>query len=362
MSRVIFDWQVFAEQKYGGVSHYFFELMRALERRGNWTPVVAPGIHVCPLPAEVETVGFKVRIPAFPHRVRALRIANRMLHGSTVGRHNVAVYHPTWYDSTTLDRFAHLPMVLTIHDLIPERWPHGVGGPGLAQRREAIRRAVTVICVSEATRERLVHYYPDSEHKARVARLGLTIDPHTARWSPSVPLTDTARYFAFVGKRGWYKDFETVVRALAKTRDVGLVVAGGGQLEPKFDRLIAELGLANRIRVVPNPSEDRLVRILQSSCGLISASREEGFGLPALEALSLGVPALLTDIAVYRELFSRWAALYPVGDSTTLATLIERTVTRPPPPVPAEVLTAAFSWDRAAAATEAAYAAAAGSD
>jgi glycosyltransferase involved in cell wall biosynthesis len=165
-----------------------------------------------------------------------------------------------------------------------------------------------------------------------------------------------------VGKRGWYKDFETVVRALAKTNDVRLVVVGGGQLEPKFDRLIAELGLANRIRVVPNPSEDRLARILRSSCGLISASREEGFGLPALEALSLGVPALLTDIAAYRELFSRWADLYPVGDFTTLATLMERTVARPPPPVPAEVLATAFSWDRAAAATEAAYAAAAGSD
>jgi glycosyltransferase involved in cell wall biosynthesis len=67
---------------------------------------------------------------------------------------------------------------------------------------------------------------------------------------------------------------------------------------------------------------------MQHASGLIQASIAEGFGLPVAEAGALGVPLLLSDIAVFHEVAGAAAAYFPVSDSARLAQLLEQALSR----------------------------------
>lgn len=354
---VAFDLQVFAEQRHGGVSRYFRELMGKLSARAAWSPVVTPGFHIAPLPRKgIRRVAPLTRVPPLPHSVRALRAANRLALATRKRAvlTEAAVYHPTWYDRATIELLGEMPLVVTIHDLIPERWPAVTTPAQLAERSWVIERAAAILCVSNATREALADHYPGTEAKATVAHLGMSDDLTAPVPSPA---READPYFVYVGKRGSYKDFPTCLRAVAGARaDVRLVVAGGGPPEASALAFLERHQLAERVRFEPAPDDRKMRELLAGSCGLISSSREEGFGLPPLEALALGVPVVLSDIPVYREVYGPWASFFPPGDAQALASLLERTLDAPPRPAGREDLIAAFSWDQVAARAEDAYA------
>ena len=262
-----------------------------------------------------------------------------------------SVYHPTWYHGPTLAAWDSLPIVLTIHDLIPEKWP-GVTSPAqLLDRREAIRKAKALVCVSESTQSELGVHYPWAIAKSLVALLGIS------DLAGEVEPRESARpYFVHIGKRGAYKDFATIVRALSITPpDVQVVAAGGGPRSEREQEMLRSARLESRVRFEPDLTDEALAQVLDGSHGLISASREEGFGLPALEALARGRPVILADIAVYRELFGKWGRFFTPGDHEALASAV-REVLETPPLVPARSdLEAAFSWTETARITARAY-------
>jgi glycosyltransferase involved in cell wall biosynthesis len=262
-----------------------------------------------------------------------------------------SVYHPTWYHGPSLAAWDSLPIVLTIHDLIPEKWP-GVTSPAqLLDRREAIRKAKTVICVSESTRAELGVHYPWATEKSEVALLGISDLAGEVE-----PRESSRPYFVHVGKRGAYKDFATIVRALSITpSDIQVVAAGGGPRSEREQEMLTSKRLESRVHFQPDLTDEALAQLLDGSKGLISASREEGFGLPALEALARGRPVILADIAVYRELFRKWGRFFPPGDHEALASAV-LAVLQDPPVVPLRSdLDAAFSWTETARITASAY-------
>ena len=55
---------------------------------------------------------------------------------------------------------------------------------------------------------------------------------------------------------------------------------------------------------------------------MIQASLAEGFGLPIVEAGRMGVPLVLSDIPVFREIAGKEASYFPVGDATALASVV----------------------------------------
>ena len=262
-----------------------------------------------------------------------------------------SVYHPTWYHGPSLAAWDSLPIVLTIHDLIPEKWP-GVTSPAqLIDRREAIRKAKAVVCVSESTQTELGVHYPWAIAKSEVALLGISDLAGEVE-----PRGSTRPYFVHIGKRGAYKDFATIVRALSITpAEVQVVAAGGGPRSDREQEMLTSARLESRVRFEPNLTDEALAQLLDGSQGLISASREEGFGLPALEALARGRPVILADIAVYRELFGKWGRFFMPGDHEALASALLEVLETPPLVPLRSDLEAAFSWTETARITARAY-------
>ena len=353
MPRAVYDSQVFAEQEHGGVSRYFLALTERLPHVSEWTPELALGVHLttASLPATTKLFGPRLRVPPLPHTFRMKRLANSVLMRARRPRDDGStVYHPTWYHSQTIRAWAHLPIALTIHDLIPEEWP-GVTTPNqLADRRIALEQARVVICVSQSTMNKLADHYPVAAERAVVARLGVSSLPNPSAVAAANP------YFVHVGKRGAYKDFVTVIRSLLQiSSDISLVALGGGGPTARETDWLQSSGLRDRVRFEAAVSDQRLADLLGGSQGLISASREEGFGLPPLEALAIGKPVILSDIPVYRELYSKWASFFSPGDAEGLAHSITETLTTPAVLPERQELEATFSWAETARLTAEAY-------
>ena len=80
-----------------------------------------------------------------------------------------------------------------------------------------------------------------------------------------------------------------------------------------------EPGLEGRVRLMGFVGDADLVDLYRAAAAFVSASRDEGFNMPVLEAMASAVPTLCSDIPVHRELFEGAAAFFPADDEVALA-------------------------------------------
>jgi len=134
------------------------------------------------------------------------------------------------------------------------------------------------------------------------------------------------------------KDHHTLLRAMRLLPPrFSLLVVGDGPMRAELERTAAELGVADRtvfLRAVENPYP-----LMRRVDVLALTSREEGFGLVALEAAALGVPFVGTAVGGLVELCG-WLGqpTVPAGDAEALAATIVRLATGGPPAVSARLL------------------------
>ena len=113
------------------------------------------------------------------------------------------------------------------------------------------------------------------------------------------------RWFVYPAVTWPHKNHELLIRAFAtvaaQEHDVVLVLTGGeAQSEDQVRAQIAGTGLRGRAAHGAHPRNDMLA-IVRGAVALTFPSRYEGFGLPVLEAMSLGTPVLAGDAAALPE-------------------------------------------------------------
>ncbi|MCG8463089.1 MAG: glycosyltransferase family 4 protein [Holophagales bacterium] len=234
-------------------------------------------------------------------------------------------------------------LVVTVHDLTVERFPETMRE---STRRElqgrlrgTLEAASWVLTDSEAVRKEMVDARLAPAERVSVAWLapGATA-PGRSRGEPRPPAGRPERYVLFVGTLEPRKDLGTLVRAFGRWRaatggDVGgarLVVCGGEGWKSRelADRLrkAEEEGWLRRYGYLPDEEISALYRDAE---WLALPSIYEGFGLPAVEAMAWGVPLLLSEIPVLREVAGEAALYAPPGDVDAWAGLLERALGAP---------------------------------
>jgi glycosyltransferase involved in cell wall biosynthesis len=187
----------------------------------------------------------------------------------------------------------------------------------------------------------------------RVLVTPLGVDPawFTAR-PPSVELRHQfglpGSYLLFVGQAGPRKGLPTLRRAHASVPGLPPLVLAGPGHTGRDDRVI-RLGYLSQVE---------LRSVVAGAAAVVLPSRDEGFGLPVLEALACNVPVVCSDIPALREVAGGQATLVPYGNVEALAAALTQALEDPPS---AEVLAArrahaaGFTWRRCARTTLAAY-------
>lgn len=126
----------------------------------------------------------------------------------------------------------------------------------------------------------------------------------TARYSPaavsaSIRQALRTRYgrplVVSIGRLVYYKGFEDLIAA-ARVVEASFVIVGGGPLESRLRALSDELP---NVHLVGAVEEEEIPQYLAAAdCFVLaSTSRAESFGIATLEAQSMGVPAVVTDVA-----------------------------------------------------------------
>ena len=324
--RLAFDEQIFVAQQYGGISRLFAELSKQFLREGSLE------VELLPLDAPVVN-RYLLDEPYLRDRLKVSDAGSTM---AALARYfvrmrprtSVDVIHNTFYLPHGLAGYPKARRVVTVHDMIPELLPKSRRRLDfITLKKRYVMSADHVICVSEATRNDMLRVYGDVKAPISVVHHG--VDPIFRPGGQRVPgLPD--RYLLFVGNRGQYKDANVLLSAFAAMRKkadwVALVFTGGGAFTRAERAQQQELGIADRVIQI-SLKDTAMSGAYGNALMCVFPSRFEGFGLPALEAMACGTPALLAQGSSLPEVGGDAAKYFTPGDAQDLSVAIEGLLT-----------------------------------
>jgi glycosyltransferase involved in cell wall biosynthesis len=260
-------------------------------------------------------------------------------------------------------------IVVTLHDLIwvdharevePTAvhawWRQRLGSTAI---RYALRTADHVVCNSEATRRAAERWIAPA--RCTVVYHGVGREFFARDGDNGAP-NDRAPYVAAFGVPKAYKNIACLVRAFAllagERPDLGLVLlAGDGGARADINRL----GLADRVTVYGPLTDPQLRAVVQHAAVFVVPSLVEGFGLPAIEAMALGTPLIVSDTPALREVAGDAAIMFdplkPPSLAVAIAKMLDDRQLRIDVTARARVRAGQFRWSRCAQQTLAVYAA-----
>jgi glycosyltransferase involved in cell wall biosynthesis len=361
--RVLYDHQAFSLQSAGGISRYYYELLRHLSQLDSCRPEIAIGVQrngfdFRNLPG-VKAWGFQGLGSLASGKTRY--ILNELLSTALLSFcGEFDVYHPTLYRHVRAARWK--KMVITHHDCAYERYP------ALFNRVEMIKRlrarqfqtADAIICPSESTRRDLHEFYDVPESKTFVVHHGVTRMQRDS--SVRCEFVCDYPFLLYVGSRASYKNFHALLSGFAAAglkSEFGIVVVGGGAPTDADLALIRETDLVGRIEFVPRASDALLAELYAQAHLLVYPSLYEGFGFPPLEAMSLGCPVLAARTSALPEICRNAAFYFEPNDLESLVCSL-RTACFDEPQRTAKVrdgksLIPSYTWQKCAANALAIY-------
>ena len=207
------------------------------------------------------------------------------------------------------------PCVLTVHDVIPLEQPESMSAFRRLVYRELVRdalRAELVLTDSHASRTEILRHFPGAKAMQVVyppLRDAGRDEPWPA-WPRPVVLA--------VGINKPHKGLDMLVRAIAALpSDERPVLVSAGPADarwPSVTEFAERAGIRDDVVALGMVPEARLAGLYRSATLFAFPTRQEGFGLPLLEAMALGVPAVVSDLPVLREIGEGSACYCPAGD------------------------------------------------
>ena len=224
---------------------------------------------------------------------------------------------------------ADVPMVVTIHDVSfaahPEWFSWREGRRRRFVSRLAARRAARIITISDFSKQEIVRHLGVSPAKVEVIYVGST------RMTPPRPShSDGDPTILFVGSFFNRRHIPALLagfeRVAATHQSVRLVLVGDNRTRPYIDvgQLIAQSPAGDRIRALAYAGDDELASLYQRARAFVFLSEYEGFAMTPLEALGCGVPVVLLDTDVAREIYGPAATYVERPDPALIAGGLER--------------------------------------
>jgi glycosyltransferase involved in cell wall biosynthesis len=337
---------------HAGIGRYIRSLYCSLLQL---SPALNLSLLVDPLQAKhtQQEIGPSGIIP-FPAKIYSVK---EQLHGLRLAgahvKHTTLFHFPHYNVPWFLPRHS----VVTIHDLTHFQYPQLFGRRvWLAFRllQRAIQRAGHIITVSQATRQALETFLPVAKGKTTVIYHGVAsyFRPLPAEVVEDFKrVTQLQRFLLYIGSAKPHKNLPRLLQAFAQVRAqcpyIELVMLG---VKPSVP-----LEHLTGIRTYHCVSDEHLVRWYNAAEALVLPSLNEGFGLPALEAMACGTPVIASNVAALPEVVGDAGLLVNPWDVEALAQAIQQLLSN-------HALrhdlrrrglkrAQSFSWDKAAAQT-----------
>ena len=235
--------------------------------------------------------------------------------------------------------------IVTIHDLIadvyyPAHFPGSVSRLKslffrMAKSRSALR-APTVICPSQATAEGVArHYHVPMDKIAVIPEAAAKLFGGQTEPVPNRP-TKQRPYILTVASLSPHKNIEGLVRAFAHARasyhlehELRIVGMRGTDASRVGRFLGGGISQDLPVRYLGYVSEEKLLGMYRGADLLVYVPFVEGFGLPPLEAMAMGVPVIASNRSSVPEVCGDAALLVPPGNVTAIGDAIGDVLTNP---------------------------------
>jgi glycosyltransferase involved in cell wall biosynthesis len=288
-------------------------------------------------------------------------------------RLRIDVIHSLHY---TFPLFSRAARVVTIHDLTFFLWPQMHTRSRTIVFQPFIRAALgiveAVVFVSDSTRRDAERLRASSGQVRIVTPLGVAEEAFAQPCEALIrmhleQLRVGKPYLLFVGTIEPRKNLQLLIEAFDSVAhdfpDVSLVLAGKvGWHSETFDRAIKASKFRDRIRQLGYVDDEQKQALLAGSAALVYPSLYEGFGLPVLEAMALGIPVVTSNVSSLPEVGGDAAMLVDPASPAEIAAAVRNILSDAG--LAAQLAKAgperarAFPWSQTAEKTYAAYCAA----
>lgn len=221
--------------------------------------------------------------------------------------------------------------ILTLHDMIyyrhrtpprdlPEiiRLGWRVFYSTYTPQRITLNSADAVCTVSETSKRQIVD--------ARLTKRAVSVIPNAPsalEATPVRPRVNDVMNLVYMGSFMGYKNVETLVRAagiLGEDYRLHLL----SRISEDTERRLTALAPNAQLVFHHGVSDAEYARLLSDQAVLVTASLDEGYGLPIAEALAVGVPAVVSELEIFREVAGDGALYFPAMDAEAAAAQIRR--------------------------------------
>jgi len=308
MEAIYFDARFIRLDRHDGISRFSTELVKALVHKAPVVCIIHDLRQLDFLPQGIEYL-----VLNHPQSLSEFFIARKL---NKVGAKRV--FSPMQLMGSVGRKYK---LILTLHDLIyyrhrkpPQDLNFLIRGTwrlyhlSYQPQRWLLNRADAIATVSETT-------------KALIEKHHLTRKPVTVVYNaPDKVVSEprdsapTDRKLIYIGSFMPYKNVETLIRAVGMLPDFELHLlskitsARKSQLQELVNKSQAKVIFHNGV------SDEEYRNLLNGAFALVTASKDEGFGIPLVEAMQLGTPVVVSDLEIFREVAGE-AGLFFEADS-----------------------------------------------
>ena len=291
--KIFYDYQIFYWQRYGGISTYFCNLIENLKFLNNDLKIISP-VYINELIGghnlNNQIHGNKItKIPRYSRKF--LRYLNDIYFEYYCFKNKADIIHHTYYEK--IFDFGKKKNILTVYDLIHEKSLKNNTKDYFSAKANAIAKADHIICISENTQRDLIEFYKVEKEKTSVVYLASSYN------SQPLKKKDTTQFILYVGDRRGYKNFNNFIYAISLSSQlknkIKVVCFGGGNFSKDEMVKFKDLGFKEKMILYYDGKNSELEKLYLNAALLVYPSKYEGFGLPILEAMSLGCPVACSN-------------------------------------------------------------------
>jgi glycosyltransferase involved in cell wall biosynthesis len=304
--KILNDHQIFISQKFGGISRYFYELAREfndIQDIQSEIPLLVSNNYYISDKKLAKYFDF-LSNKHFRGKNRIFNLLNKPNSILKLKKQNFDIFHPTYYDPYFLKSLGNKPFVLTVYDMIHEKFSEMFPSTDKTseQKRLLVEKATKIIAISESTKKDLIELFGTDKSKIEVVYLGNSL---FSKSNNKIGFEIPKKYLLFVGSRGGYKNFTKFINSvsgiLKQDKDLFIVCAGGGKFNTKENHFLLELGIIDQV-VQYNFDDSSLAKFYKNALAFIFPSLYEGFGIPVLEAFACDCPLICSNTSSLPEI------------------------------------------------------------
>ena len=331
--KIAFDYQIFSQQSYGGISRYFNALALKFSKLDHDIKIFA-GIHrnkyLSSLPKPIVKGYELTKYP--PRSAKLFLLANHYLTNHQIQQWRPDLIHETYY-SISNSTSNKLPRIVTAYDMVHELFPKQFKKKEYITQKKisTFNRADHIISISHNTKKDLVKFFDIPPEKISVVHLACDIFNQSN--SNSINFSFTKPFLLYVGARSGYKNFNRFLEAISKSQklinDFDIVAFGGGILSFKENALIDSLGFKKDQVKQIGGDDSVLAALYQEATAFVYPSLYEGFGIPLLEAMAYECPVISSNTSSLPEVVGEAGEYFNPEEIESIKSSIENVVYSP---------------------------------